>query len=278
MDRYNAALDHLEAQLPGPVDAAELARIAHTSLAGIGFAAYVRRRRMTLVAAAIVDGDESVLEIAQRAGYESADAFARAFRAIHGIGPEAARSSGASLVTQPRIRLHVTTTGSETMRHRIEQTPALRFVGRSARLPLVHRGPNPAIEAFVAAVPPEVTLSLKACNDTAPHGVLAVLGDLDDDREDGSTFTYLHGVATLGPTPEGAAVIDMPAATWAVFEPEDASDEALQALPALWPLVFAERLPANDWRVAPGPEVVTMRITPEGALARELWIPIVRDV
>lgn len=284
MDRYNLALDHLEADLGGTVDAAELARIAHTSehhfrrmfstLAGMGLAEYVRRRRMTRAAAAIVAGDESILAIAQRFGYESGDAFARAFRSVHGISPRAARERGASLATQPRLRLQVDTMGRDTMRYRIQDTPPLRFVGRSARLPLVHRGPNPAIQQFVASIPQEETVELKQHNDLEPRGVLAVLDSLDDDRAEGSTFTYLHGVATSGPTPVGADVIDMPAATWAVFEPADPSDQALQAL---WPQAFAEWMPANDWRSAPGPEVVTMRAAPDGSLVRELWIPITRD-
>jgi AraC family transcriptional regulator len=285
MERYNLAVEYLEAHLGDGVDAAALARIAHTSehhfrrlfssLAGMGLAEYVRRRRMTIAAAAIVEGDETVLAIAQRLGYESADAFARAFRGVHGVAPDAARTPGTRLASQQRLSFHLTTTGRDPMTYRIEQTPALRIVGRRARLPLVHRGPNPAIQAFVAAIPVEETIALKSRNDVAPHGVLALCADVGDDRAEGSEFTYLHGVATLGATPEGADVIDVPASTWAVFTPADPSDEALQDL---WPHVFVEWLPANEWRLALDLEIVAMRVAEDGSLERELWVPVARDV
>lgn len=284
MDRYNHALDELERRLGEPIDIAHLARVAHTSehhfrrmfatFTGMGLGAYVRRRRMTVAAAAIVDGDESVLAIALGCGYASADSFTRAFRAVHGVTPQQARTSGVSLVTQPRITLQLTTTGRNPMHVRMEHPPPLRLVGRSARLPLVHEGPNAELVAFVASIPTEDTIALKAHNDVAPHGVLAVCDEFDDTRADGSTFTYLHGVATTGPTPDGCDVIDVPASTWAVFEPDDASDEALQQL---WPRAYAQWLPANEWRIAPGPEIVAMRILDDGTASRELWLPVTRD-
>ena len=160
------------------------------------------------------------------------------------------------------------------MNYRMESTPAMRIIGRSARLPLVHVGPNPAIQAFVAEIPIEETLELKQHNDVAPHGVLAVCTDFSDDRAEGSTFTYLHGVATRGPTPDGADVVDVPALAWAVFRPADASDEALQEL---WPQVFVEWLPANEWRLALDLEIVAMQTTHDGSLERELWVPVARD-
>lgn len=284
MDRFNAALDALEHRIAEPVDAVQLARIAHTSahhfrrmfssLAGMGLAEYVRRRRMTLAAASIVDGDETVLQIADRFGYRSPDSFTRAFRSVHGITPDQARMAGATLVTQPRIVLQLVTTGMAVVKARLEHTPALKLIGRAARLPLVHEGPNERLAQFVSSIPVEETVALKARNDVAPVGVLAVCCDFDEARADGSMFTYLHGVATTGETPPDMDVIDVPASTWAVFVPDDASDAALQQL---WPRIFAEWLPANDWRIAPGPEVVASRVLDDGSVERELWLPVARD-
>lgn len=284
MDRYNLALEAIEEKIGEPLDTAALARLAHTSkhhfrrvfttLTGMGLSEYVRRRRMTLAAAEVVAGEQTILDIALRFGYESADSFARAFHSVHGIAPSDARHAGVSLTTQPRIVLHLTAQGRNPMTYRIEQTPALRVIGRSIRVPLVHLGPNPAIAAFVASIPVEETIALKTRNDVAPRGVLAVSIDLDDDREEGSMLTYLHGVATTGDTPDGADVIDVPVTTWAVFIPDEPSDEALQLL---WRRVIVEWLPANNWRLAPGPEVVAMNVDEDGALARELWIPVAAD-
>lgn len=64
------------------------------SLAGIPVSEYIRRRRLTAATAEIIAG-QSVLDVAVRYGYESAEAFNRAFKAMHGLTPSQARRPGA---------------------------------------------------------------------------------------------------------------------------------------------------------------------------------------
>ena len=104
LKRLNDVMAHLERHLDQPVDVAELARIAATSeyhlrrlfsaLAGIGLSEYVRRRRLTVAAAEVLAGEQSLLDIAVRHGYGSAEAFGRAFQAVHGVSPGEARRRG----------------------------------------------------------------------------------------------------------------------------------------------------------------------------------------
>src|SRR4051794_12499490 len=62
-----------------------------SSLAGMPLSEYVRRRRMTVAAADVVRGKGDLLGIAVRHGYGSSEAFARAFRAVHGASPSDVR-------------------------------------------------------------------------------------------------------------------------------------------------------------------------------------------
>src|SRR6478752_6299937 len=57
-----------------------------SSLAGMPLSEYVRRRRMTVAAADVLD-DEDLLGIAVRYGYGSTEAFGRAFRSVHRVSP-----------------------------------------------------------------------------------------------------------------------------------------------------------------------------------------------
>lgn len=155
LERLNQALAYVEHHLDQPIDGAELARIAATSeyhlrrlfsaLAGMPLSEYVRRRRMTVAGAAVLSGDETLLDIAVRYGYGSAEAFGRAFRAVHGIGPGEARRTGAPLRSQPRMSFRIVVEGSSSMRYRVVERAAFRVVGLRARVPLVHEGMNPAI-------------------------------------------------------------------------------------------------------------------------------------
>ncbi|MET9611419.1 AraC family transcriptional regulator [Kitasatospora indigofera] len=131
LERLNQVMDHIESGLDGRIDVAELARIATTSeyhlrrmfsaLAGMPLSEYVRRRRLTVAGAEVLAGPGTLLEIAVRYGYASGEAFARAFRAMHGVGPGEARRTGAALRSQPRMSFRLVVEGSSSMRYRIAQ-------------------------------------------------------------------------------------------------------------------------------------------------------------
>lgn len=121
-----------------------------SSLAGMPLSEYVRRRRMT-VAAADVLGDDDLLGIAVRYGYGSTEAFGRAFRSVHGVSPGDVRRDGGPLRTQPQIRFRLTVEGNITMDARITDRPDCRLVGHAARVPLIHEGINPHIQAHIAS-------------------------------------------------------------------------------------------------------------------------------
>jgi AraC family transcriptional regulator len=282
----NSAVDAVETQLAGDpatsVDAGELARRLGTtehhlrrmfsSLAGMPLSEYVRRRRMSLAAAELVTGEADLLTVAVRYGYGSAEAFGRAFRAVHTVSPAEVRRDGGPLRTQPRIRFHLTVQGGDPMDTRIADLPAFRLVGHARRVPLVHEGVNPAIAEHVESIPVEETIRLKGLNDTEPMGVLAVSDDLDPDRAEGTELTYLHGVATTG-TPEGLDSIEVAAGTWAVFRTEGPHPTALQGA---WAATATEWFPSQPWRLRPGPEIVAMLAFDPGAgtATCELWLPV----
>ncbi|WP_308221543.1 helix-turn-helix transcriptional regulator [Microbacterium kunmingense] len=106
LERWNTAIDLIEKNLDGEIDVAALARAALTSeyhfrrmfssLAGMPLSEYVRRRRMSVAAAAVVAG-EPLIDVAVRYGYGSTDAFRRAFVSVHGMTPDEARRPGAIL-------------------------------------------------------------------------------------------------------------------------------------------------------------------------------------
>lgn len=283
----NLVVDDVEAQLvtdpAAPVDVAVLAQRSGTtehhlrrmfaSLAGMPLSEYVRRRRMSLAAAELVSTGDDLLTVAVRHGYGSAEAFGRAFRSVHGVGPGEVRRDGGPSRTQPRIRFHLTVEGSLPMDTRIADLPDLRLIGYAARVPLVHAGINPRIADHVAAIPVEDVVALKQLNDTEPSGVLAVSDDLDPDRAEGSELTYLHGVATTHAAPGGLDVIEVPAGTWAVFRTEGPHPETLQEA---WAATATTWFPSQPWRLRPGPEIVAMlAYDPEAGTATcELWLPV----
>jgi AraC family transcriptional regulator len=289
LERLNQAMEHIERHLDGSVDGAELARIATTSeyhlrrmfsaLAGMPLSEYVRRRRLTVAGAEVLAGGETLLEIAVRYGYGSGEAFARAFRAMHGVGPGEARRTGAALVSQPRLTFRLTIEGSSSMHYRVVDRPAFTVAGFKTRVPLVHSGPNQAIVDFVRGLDKQALEQLGKLSDQEPHGIVAVCDDLDPSRAEGTELDYYQAVITTAPAPAdapaGITTLPVPPGTWAVFT---TSGPAPRAIQELWRDVFTEWFPSNPYRSRPGPEILRTDLSSDGTKAdAELWLPVERE-
>lgn len=284
LERLNEAMEYVEHRLDGHIDVAEAARIAMTSeyhlrrmfsaLAGIPLSEYIRRRRLTVAGAEVLAGDRTLLDVAVRYGYASGEAFARAFRAVHGVGPGEARRTGAALRSQPRMSFRLVVEGTSSMRYRIVEKEEFRVVGRKARVPLVHEGVNPAIATFVRSLGKETVERIKALSDQEPEGIVQVSDDLADSRAEGTELDYYHGVVSSAPVPEDMDALPVAAGTWAVFDSSGAFPQTLQYL---WRDVFTEWFPSNPYRSRPGPEILRVHVSPDGARAdAQLWIPVER--
>lgn len=247
-----------------------------SSLAGMPLSEYIRRRRMTVAAADLL-GDDDLLTIAVRYGYGSTEAFARAFRSVHGVGPGDVRRDGGPLRSQQQLRFRLTVEGNTTMDTRIADRPPFQLIGHAARVPLIHEGINPHIQAHIAALPETEHARLKTLSGTEPGGLLQVSADVDPDYTEGSELTYLHGVAVSEstPVPGDLDVIEVPAGSWAVFRTEGPYPAALQST---WAATASEWFPSNPWRLRPGPSIVAvLDRSPDFRTATcELWLPVER--
>jgi len=97
----NKAIDYIEEHLRGEVDYNEVCKICACSLpkfqqmfsmtCGIPVSEYVRNRRMTIAAHEIVNSDIKILDLALMLGYDSPEAFTRAYQSFHGVPPSTTR-------------------------------------------------------------------------------------------------------------------------------------------------------------------------------------------
>lgn len=296
LERLNQAMEHIEAHLDQPIDVAGLARTAvmseyhfrrlFSALAGMPLSEYIRRRRLTVAGAEVLGGERTLLEVAVRYGYSSGEAFARAFRAMHGVGPGEARRGGASLRSQPRMSFRLIVEGSSSMRYRVVEKDAFRVVGKKARVPLVHEGMNPDIAEFIRGIDKETLRRIEGLSDQEPAGIVSVSDNLHESRAEGTELDYYHGVVTGAEVPEGPDGPDGPdgmdgvdaltvhAGSWAVFESEGPFPQTLQYL---WRDVFTQWFPSNPYQSRPGPEILRTRLSDDGTRAEaELWIPVER--
>ena len=279
----NALVDLVETDRAEDLDVGGFARAHGTTeyhlrrmfsaLAGMPLSEYVRRRRMTMAGAELAAGAPHILDVAVRHGYGSIEAFGRAFRAVHGIGPADARRDGGPLRTQTTLRFRLSVEGSIPMDVTITTTPELVLVGHAARVPLIHEGANPHIQAHIASIAPQEHSRLKELNDAEPRGILAVTADIAPDAPEGTELTYLHGVSMqpTTPVPADLDVLRVGAGAWAVFAATGPFPETLQSL---WAATATEWFPSNPWRLRPGPSIVRYLEFTGTHASCELWLAV----
>ena len=139
--RMNFAIEYIEDNLNSVLTLEDVAKIAccskyhfhrvFFSAFNVTFAEYIRRRRLSLAAVDIVSGEERIVDIALKYGYDSPNAFTRAFRNIHGVNPGNVRSSQVKLASYNRVVYPLQTAGVENMDYKIVKIPSFKVVGKS---------------------------------------------------------------------------------------------------------------------------------------------------
>lgn len=273
IDRLNRAVEYLEEHLEDP-KLEEAAKIACCSpyhfqrmfslLAGVPLSEYIRRRKMSRAAADLQDG-EKIVDAALKYGYSSPTAFNRAFQAVHGLPPSAAKAPGAALKSYPPLRFAITVQGVEEMEYRIEKRDAFRIVGVSAPLGKdMEKNFQNVPKLWGRAAMDGTIPQLAALMDGEPKGLLGVCDGLESSR-------YYIAVASSAPAGEGLEEYTVPAFTWAVFPGQGDSAAAVQALERR---VVTEWLPTSGYEYAEGPDV-EVYLGP-GCTQFEVWIPVVK--
>ena len=139
--RMNLAIEYIENNLEGVLSVESVAKRAYCSKYhfhrmffasfNITCAEYIRRRKLTLAAVELLNTDKSIFNIALKYGYESPNAFTRAFRNIHGINPSQARADSAMLSSYNRVFFPVKNKGGENMNYKIIEVPEFNIIGKS---------------------------------------------------------------------------------------------------------------------------------------------------
>ncbi len=281
IDGLNRALDYIESNLSGEIETAEMARLATTSeyhfrrmfsaLAGIPVSEYIRRRRLTLAGAELSVSGSGVLETAVKYGYSSAEAFTRAFTAFHGVSPGAVKRAPAVLKSQQKLVIHVTLEGATPMDYMLVDKPALTVVGFKTRVPLVHEGPNSAIEDFTRSVDKVALRGLRELSDQDPAGIVSVVDNLAHPEPKAQNWitTWEWSPANLH---HGFRCADGRRTHVGRLHRRRVGNRICAVFVARY---LHGMVPCQPFRSVPGPEIMRTEYNDDFTVARfELWIPV----
>ena len=283
LTQMNQAMRYIEENLIGEIDFAKMAHIACCSeyhfrrmfsfLAGMPLGEYIRRRRLALAAALLKSDDKKIIDLALQLGYESPDAFAKAFQAMHGVRPSQARKGDTMLKAFPPMTFQLTIKGGNEMDYRIVEKDAFKIVGVKKRITLLFEGVNHQMDSMWQSLTEDSIRELKSLCNVEPVGMLSVSANFSERDVEGSELDQYIGVATTKPAPENWEVLQVEAATWAVFTAVGAFPKALQDT---WARIYAEWFPTSGYELTGGPEMLWNESPDTSKLdyKSEIWVPV----
>jgi AraC family transcriptional regulator len=278
MDAVKKALWYIESHSGDPLtlgDVAEASGLSRFHLSrvfpavtGHSVFTYLRGRRLTEAARALVDGAPDILSVALDAGYGSHEAFTRAFRDFLGLTPEEVRA-GRSLENLPLLEairmsdLPVIELAPPTFR----EIGTMLIAGIRQYYTYEERGGIPLqwqrLTPHFGHIPNGVGTSAYGVCTSAP-----------DDRN-GFDYTCGVEVGSLDELPEGFAGMRLPARRYAVFWHGD----HISTIGSTCAAIFAEWLPKSGMKAAEGSlmmvEHYDQRFDPRtGNGGAEIWVPV----
>ncbi|QKS73044.1 AraC family transcriptional regulator [Paenalkalicoccus suaedae] len=271
----NDALAYIEQNLSNHIELKEVAKIGMFSeyhftrmfslLSGITISEYIRRRRLTVAALELKNPHVKVIDVAVKYGYQSPDAFSRAFQSYHGVTPTVARETEQSLKAYPRMSFQLSIEGGIEMNYRIVEKEAFQVIGVNYEVKMNGDELTPSYEKMLTDISEETMNELASLSTQAPHGVVHATANYQEGADGQATFDQYIGAATKVGDVSSYATLEVPKHLWVVFEVEG----EWAAVEEQWQRIYTEWLPSSSYELAEGPEILSSQDNKS-----EIWVSI----
>ena len=278
VEAINEAVRFMESHITEDITVNDVAEHVHISpfhfhrgfsmLCGYSVTEYIRNRRLSLAGEELMTEETTVLALAVKYGYDSADSFSRAFCRFHGVLPGAVRR-GAILKHFAPLKLTISMKGGYLMDYRIVKKESFAVMGVEKEF--CYENAKQEIPAFWQ----------EHYAQGRGKDVCGMFGINIDPQMGNERFAYL--IADIyNPSvdiPKGFTVKMIPAFEWAVFPCKGALPQSLQDVNVK---IFSEWLPAlKDYEFAAG-YCVEMYDAPDKypkgtadeSYYTEIWLPV----
>ncbi|MGE7689506.1 AraC family transcriptional regulator [Lysinibacillus sp. NPDC097214] len=283
IESIQKAINYIEEHLLDDITMEQIAREVNSSvfhfqrtfsiLTDMSIADYIRRRRLTLAAQELINTEQKVIDLAYKYGYDSPEAFTKAFRKQHHITPSEARKKQGQLQSYNRLVIQVSLKGAEPMKYKIVEKEKFQVVG--VKRTYNHQNGENTIEIpkFWDEINGEgMDQQLFSLNNGDIKGVLGVCVPNASEQKNGF-MDYWIATDHIGNVPENLMAMEVPASKWVVFEVHGPMPDAMQKT---WKQIYSEWFPSNPYEPTGTAELEVYSdedpFSPD--LYSEIWIPI----
>ena len=269
----NQAIDYMENNLSDHITSDDIAKHVYLSnfhfqrvfslLTGLTVGEYMRNRRLSLAGHDLLTGNDKIIDVALKYGYDTPEGFTKAFTRFHGVTPMEARKQGTIIKSFNRLVLKIKLEGGSCMDYRIENKNEFEVVLKTRLF---------SQETSSVEIPKFWSEYMSSGLEEQVCGMFGIC--FEDDRP-GDEWRYGIGAEKeyVKEVPEGFEVQTIPAHTWVIFPCVGAMPHAIQNL---WMKVYSEWLPTSNYELIPD---FTIENYEEGDASQEdyvceIWLPV----
>ena len=238
-----------------------------TAIIGISPTAYIRNRRLTVAAQEISKSNENIVDIAFKYGFESHEAFSRAFKNFHGVVPKLAKTDGNEFKNFSRANLEIEVNTNNVLNYRIESKDVIRVAALFRKFNLDNKNEVP-----------------EYWNEMKKNGILDNISDSYNKNLLGicigtqNAFEYRYGIGievegtedikSTGDieTKHGMKVVEIPKCSWVVFRSEGQDEKDINEL---WTRIYKEFFITSSYK-----QCMDIDFELYDDKDTEIWIPI----
>lgn len=282
-EKLQAIIDYVENHLQQReelIDSEEISKIAGCSFGffqkvfsymnGISFAEYIRSRKLTLAGYDLKSTDLKVIEVSYKYGYDSPTSFTKAFQLFHGVSPREARKQNVVLKVVPKMQILERCEYS----WKLEQKDGFRLVGKTIVVPCkdnLHFKKIP--EFWNECLRNGIFAKLISIDTATPKGIFGLFGAYSEQLD---KIEYSIMTISDQKLPQGFTEINIPSATWAIFNCRGPVPQAIQKG---WQYLNEEWLVKYPFQHAQCPEVewYSNGNVYDSNYLSQIWIPIMEE-
>ncbi|MDF2542916.1 MAG: hypothetical protein K0S47_2634 [Herbinix sp.] len=273
LQSLNRAIDYMEENLTENITCDDVAehiclssfhfQRTFSMLTGLSVGEYIRNRRLSLAGHELLTGNEKVIDIAFKYGYETPESFSKAFSRFHGVTPHEAKKQGTILKSFNRLMLKIILEGGNSMDYRIVKKDAFQVVTKTKYF---------TEESSASEVPKFWGEYYQAGLDDKVCGMMGICAQA---KKNAKEWKYGIGCEKkfVEEVPEEFEILEIPSYTWAIFTCVGAMPLAIQNM---WKRVYGEWLPASNYELISDYDIefYTEGDNSKDDYISEIWIPV----
>ena len=290
-ESLRGAIAYMERHLYEDIGADDVAEEVHISsyylqkgfriMTGYSIGEYIRWRRLYLAALDVISGEEKVIDLAYKYGYETPESFTKAFSRFHGISPMQMKKDSSKIKPFLPLKVIVEVKGGTDMDVTVEKMEGFKVIGFEKTFETADAYQK--IPEFWAEYRDKYLMPLLLADkqpeneveETICNCCVGEFGVSIEDLGEKGKFRYLiAGRYTEGEVPRGMCVYEFPDMEWAKFRCVGSMPGAMQSVNTQ---IFKEWLPGNpDYDIA---MYVSIEWYSEGDMTSHdyesgIWLPV----